>query len=914
MSESLNLSRYAIWYARHSYAIFPCVPHEKHPLVENGFLAATTNLTKVSDWWETTPDANIGLPCAPNNFLVLDVDRHADKQTGEIVDGFAAFTELCGGIEPETPTADTGGGGRHYFFKMPDWPMRYKAGPGLDIKVNGYVIAAPSVHPSGEQYRWLPGRALGQIEVAEVPPYLEQVIRRREPPPTPAPRENREAPADHTGRLTDEQVALEAIKRIPADAYDTWVGVGKALHAMGFDLADWEEWSATSPRFESGACEKRWNGFTSGDNPKIAPGYLVNLARESDLAFLTAGWRRNTMPAPSSNGEARHKPPPLRDADAPTEGNLAVEPDPPPPAQGRETKQSAKLLRMVRAAGAMPFHTPNGDPWLAVPEGDQRIALQLGERHGDVNRWLTRLWIEAHEDNVPSSTAIGEAKSALDAWATAPAAPLRKVFLRLARFEGKVYLDLADATWEVVEVDESGWRVLPCPPGLYFRRTSAESPLPRPDPQGTFAPLRALLGPRVDEDNFVLMVAWLLGTLQPDYSYPFLTLYGEQGTGKSSMCGLLRSITDPCGDSGHGVSRQPRDEESLAAVATSRHVLAFDNLSRIEEWFSDALAALSTGAEWGGRKRYTDFEAAGVEAKRPVIFNGITEVATRPDLIDRSLTITLQPMPEDQRLKEKVFWLQAAPALSATLGALLTAASAALAHADQAPGPWPRMADFAGWVADAELGGALPWKPGTFGRVYREARTSSVGVALDTSPLTAPLREFALQEGEWEGSAQRLLEHLLDLATTEERNSRQWPKDAARLAGDMRKLAPALRDAKVAEIGDRKSHGKRLLLVKLPTPDQNDRPENRGSVSPLVTDPLPTPEGTYRPPTDPRLVRQESGKPPSGVGGVGKTPTPRTNHLEEEEEEERKGTHSSRKGLNSDPTDPQDDFDPFAQE
>jgi hypothetical protein len=46
---------------------------------------------------------------------------------------------------PETWTQSTPGGGLHFWFRAyPDRKLPGKAGPGLDIKHKGYVVAAPS--------------------------------------------------------------------------------------------------------------------------------------------------------------------------------------------------------------------------------------------------------------------------------------------------------------------------------------------------------------------------------------------------------------------------------------------------------------------------------------------------------------------------------------------------------------------------------------------------------------------------------------------------------------------------------------------------------------------------------------------------------------------------------------------------
>ena len=65
-------------YANLGIPVFPCVPGGKQPLTPNGFHDATSSARVVHDWWQRTPDANIGLPTgARTGILVVDVDVHA---------------------------------------------------------------------------------------------------------------------------------------------------------------------------------------------------------------------------------------------------------------------------------------------------------------------------------------------------------------------------------------------------------------------------------------------------------------------------------------------------------------------------------------------------------------------------------------------------------------------------------------------------------------------------------------------------------------------------------------------------------------------------------------------------------------------------------------------------------------------
>src|ERR1019366_3202528 len=81
------------------------------------------------------------------------------------------------GSLPETLTSNTGGGGKHYLFKIPrgqNIPSNAnRIGRGVDIRGNGgYIAAPPSVHPSGNIYSWVEESA----EIAETPTWIAKMI------------------------------------------------------------------------------------------------------------------------------------------------------------------------------------------------------------------------------------------------------------------------------------------------------------------------------------------------------------------------------------------------------------------------------------------------------------------------------------------------------------------------------------------------------------------------------------------------------------------------------------------------------------------------------------------------------------------------------------------------------------------
>ncbi|MFQ5674049.1 MAG: bifunctional DNA primase/polymerase [Nitrospinales bacterium] len=147
-----------------------CSSPGKHPRTSNGLKDATTDPGIIRQWFAQWPNANIAIRTGPESGLaVLDIDA---KSFGH--ESIDALQREFGNL-PDTLTAQTGGGGRHYFFRYPDCGFKNTAGkiaPGIDTRGDGgYVVVSPSIHASGRQYSWQDSEP-GEIELAEVPSWL----------------------------------------------------------------------------------------------------------------------------------------------------------------------------------------------------------------------------------------------------------------------------------------------------------------------------------------------------------------------------------------------------------------------------------------------------------------------------------------------------------------------------------------------------------------------------------------------------------------------------------------------------------------------------------------------------------------------------------------------------------------------
>ena len=362
-------------------------------------------------------------------------------------------------------------------------------------------------------------------------------------------------------------------------------------------------------------------------------------------------------------------------------------------------------------------------------------------------------------------------------------------FIRTGYHGDKLYLDLCDRQWRAVEISAHSWQVIQRSPVKLLRSPSMRS-LPEPEGGSLIEELRRFVNVRSDDD-FTLVVASPVTALRPRGPYPILVVNGEQGSGKSVFCRMLRSLVDP---SAAPIRAVPKDERDLIVSAINGWVLAFDNLSTIPGWLSDALCRLATGGGFATRRLHTDHEEMIFEGQRPVLLNGIPLLTDRADLADRAVTIHLRGIPDHERQAEDALWEAFEQARPRILGALLDAVSAALRHISEVKlDRPPRMADFVKWVTAAKPG--LGWNNDAFLSAYRDNRRCVSESAFEADSVAVAIRDFVAtaHPGGWEGTATQLLAEINQRTAEGIRKTRSWPLTAQALGNRVERIAPLLR-------------------------------------------------------------------------------------------------------------------------
>jgi hypothetical protein len=428
------------------------------------------------------------------------------------------------------------------------------------------------------------------------------------------------------------------------------------------------------------------------------------------------------------------------------------------------------------------FHTAAGVAYADLELDQHRETWPI--RGEQFRAWLRRRHYERTGEALGSATIrslldLIEARAQFDA-------PERPIHVRVAQQENRIYLDLADHRWRAVEVGPEGWRMMTHPP-VRFRRAAGMLPLPIPERGGSMETLASFLN-LPDRDDQVLVVSWLLGALQHPGPFPVLAIAGEQGSAKSVLSKILRAVIDP---NVAPVRALPREERELMIAANNGHVLAFDNVSSLPLWLSDALCRLASGGSFALRQLYTDADEVLFQAARPIILNGIEDVISRQDLADRAIFLTMGSLRDEQRRPEAEIWREFALARPRILGVLLDAVAHGLRMRDRVQFVrLPRMADFAKWAGACET--AL-WSPGTFLRAYDANRRRAVEDAVEADPLASCVLRMMAKQPRWEGTATELLNATAAGEGHLTGRIADWPKNPRALAGRLRRSQAFLR-------------------------------------------------------------------------------------------------------------------------
>lgn len=255
----------------------------KHPIGRAapwGQNSASTEVELIKRWWGEYPQANIGVYLQESGLCAVDIDpRNGGYETMELLE--AEHGSLYSDV-----LQYSGGGGEHRIFQRPEGngSLPGGLGKGVDLKLNGYIIVAPSNHMSGGVYDWeASSDPRDGVLASPLPDWLRDISRQRaaaEPVDPGAP-----------GRpvlVTPEQKQeiAEALQAVSSDSRDTWLQVGMALQSTGdpqWAYDTWKEWSMQSTKFDPVDQTRVWRSFKARGLDGVTYRTIFDLAKQAGV-------------------------------------------------------------------------------------------------------------------------------------------------------------------------------------------------------------------------------------------------------------------------------------------------------------------------------------------------------------------------------------------------------------------------------------------------------------------------------------------------------------------------------------------------------------------------------------------------------------------------------------------------------
>ena len=441
-----------------------------------------------------------------------------------------------------------------------------------------------------------------------------------------------------------------------------------------------------------------------------------------------------------------------------------------------------------------------------ITKGDQRGELYPLDSSCFEN-WLSAINFKVH-DEVANSKLKLDAREHLEVESRLSGKNYN-VGLRVISNEEFIEIDLGDQDWKSVQITKDGWRVR-AHKNFFYRNNSIKAlPIPCKD--------------KLDDDwvesifnisgnnQSMLIMGWLVGCFMSEGPRPMLVIQGEQGSGKSFLASILRGLVDPAKADKTSL---PNSERDLYVQAQNNYVLSFDNQRTLHKRHSDWLCRMVTGGGYSTRRLYTNTEEEVFSLSRPIILNGITQIADQPDLIDRSIFISMPLINTEQRKPEKELLNSFNDIKPMIFGQVCNALSATLRNKKNDYDNLPRMADFAKFVSKA--GHELGWEDGSFVDAMNANRREALEEMNEYDPLLHLIQELARRNKNlayiFSGTPVQLFEILIGMIPGKFQKS-AFPETPATLSKRLNGLKPVLREMGIG-VNDVKSNGKRIKRIE----------------------------------------------------------------------------------------------------
>jgi hypothetical protein len=597
-----------------SHHVKKCTKPGKSPVITEWQTAGCPTVEELVRWWNEAPLCNVGIRLGRG---IVRIDADGDKAKEKL-------DAISGGDFPQTWTYQRGDSLPQYLYAIPTGETWNSVTFGLGdehqelrFQAEGaQAVVPPSLHETGDRYRWLPGCSPFESQLAPAPIWLCTIMRERQKKPH---KENGHTDVATLFRVPD-QVREEArrllarLKPSRAVNYDDWIKVGMALHAADQSaemLALWDAWSQQSAKYQEGECAEKWALFDADKAEGLTFGSLLHWATEDHGVIRYQFSRPHTNECDSAESA---EPP----GSAPPEQTPDPAPEPPSAPITRKqvvitTEEHAVNNDVVSALAAHPALFKRGNKLVTVLRVETEVTKGVMRPIG------------APQIATVSNVALREMSTLMVNFAKydkkgnlAPAHPpnwCAPQIVERGHWPGIRYLSAIVETPVILEdgrlLDTPGWDEST---GILYEPAGRFPPVPQAptvaDAKRAAATLFELVVQFPFKDDCA-KAAWLCGVLTPFARFAIpgscpAVLFDSNvaRSGKSKLADLIAVIA-----TGRTMARTawPAHDDAeirksiLAIAQAGDRMVLFDNVGEGVPFGGSALEAAITGTTWKGR-------------------------------------------------------------------------------------------------------------------------------------------------------------------------------------------------------------------------------------------------------------------------------------------------------------------------
>lgn len=373
------------------------------------------------------------------------------------------------------------------------------------------------------------------------------------------------------------------------------------------------------------------------------------------------------------------------------------------------------------------------------------------------------------------------------------------IYNRVAMVNNSIFYDMCTNNWEVVEINEKGWEIIPMDENTpMFERKQQQLPqvIPKTADSNYDALNEMCKLLRIKDLDKTIFKIQLVSFFIEKYPMPIMIFTGDQGSIKTTIMQTVKCVVDP---SAQLSSRLHQKLEDISIHLYNRYMSAFDNISEFNKGISDLLCRVITGEGDSKRSLYTNMDEIIMNYRRKIILNGIAPSLDYPDLIDRSIFYETKPISEEDRLTLEEFEEKRAKILPYLIQQIFDILSKAIVNYESSKtdlkGKMPRMSDFSIWgEAIARVMGIDKM---SFIRIYTERiKTDSLDI-VNSYPIFQLVQKMMEIIPKYEDTISNLYDYLKSHAVDENIDTKsaesKFPKGANKVREQIKMLRPTFK-------------------------------------------------------------------------------------------------------------------------